>query len=528
MLFRSSQKTGDATDFTYVISPPLVPGTDHTYTIEVKDTLGAAVTDTGSFRTALPFFPATDLVGTNAAANAWTLRWVFGTDPITTAQGALSNLTAVGTAEFAAAFADTTSPVINFANGGVSGLFGLDAAIPDEVVNDPSGLWLGDNYVLFGYAHLDIPEEGDYTFGVHSDDGFAMRIRGAEVATISGGGQRDPVDPEAVLFPGTTGDSNVRAVYHLQKGVYRIEFIYFDATGGDSMELYAAQGDFAADADTNQWRLVGDSSPAQEFNTLGVTTNGWSVVASDPGGDFPLFTWAEAFADLDATAGPATNYSRLYIGDPETNAGYDAFPKNTAADDDDWAIRATATLVVPANGSYVLGFNSDDGAYVKLTGTTFDEIIANATGLSYIDTDTVTCDCLTGDSNTRATVTLTAGEYPIEAGMFDQVGGGYLRVVGGQVGSPQLDVLAAGGAGSYTQGEALTLTSAPTGQEPGSDIRVTAVRSNGNLTIQWSPAGGALQSTTSLGGTPTWTDVGTDNPATVPIGTGNVFYRVRQ
>ena len=413
----TSQKTGDATDFTYSISPPLAPGSDHTYTIEVKDTIGALVTDTGTFRVALPFFPTADILGTNVLANAWRLRWVFGTDPITTGQGALSNLLAVGTAEFAGAFVDTTNSVINFVSGG---LFGNDVPYPDEVVNDASGLWTGDNYVLFGFAHLDIPEESDYTFAVHSDDGFAMRIRDGELVSISGNGQRDSVDPEAVLHLGTTGDSNTRAVYHLQKGVYRIEFLYFEATGGDLVELYAAKGNFTVDADTDQWRLVGDPAPAQLVYTLGVTTNGWSVVSSDPGADLPLTTWAEAFADLDATAGSPTNYARLYIGDPETNAGYDAFPKNTIADDDAFALRANATLVVPSTGTYVVGFNSDDGAYVKITGKAFTEIIANTTGLSIIDNDTVTCDCLTGDSNTRATISLDAGEYPIEAGMFDR------------------------------------------------------------------------------------------------------------
>jgi hypothetical protein len=58
---------------------------------------------------------------------------------------------------------------------------------------------------------------------------------------------------------------------------------------------------------------------------------------------------------------------------------------------------------------------------------------------------------------------------------------------------------------------------------------LSVARSGNNLTIQWSPPGGTLQSTPALGGTPTWTAVGTTNPATVPIGTtGNTFYRVKQ
>jgi len=57
---------------------------------------------------------------------------------------------------------------------------------------------------------------------------------------------------------------------------------------------------------------------------------------------------------------------------------------------------------------------------------------------------------------------------------------------------------------------------------------LTVSKSGNNLTIQWSPTGGTLQSTPSLSGTPVWTDVGTENPATVPIGPTNLFLRVRQ
>jgi hypothetical protein len=64
---------------------------------------------------------------------------------------------------------------------------------------------------------------------------------------------------------------------------------------------------------------------------------------------------------------------------------------------------------------------------------------------------------------------------------------------------------------------------------PGVGITLSAARSGNTLTISWTPSGGTLQSTTVLpapaGG---WTDVGTANPATITIGTGNSFYRVQQ
>jgi hypothetical protein len=58
-------------------------------------------------------------------------------------------------------------------------------------------------------------------------------------------------------------------------------------------------------------------------------------------------------------------------------------------------------------------------------------------------------------------------------------------------------------------------------------IQLTVTKSGNNLTISWAPTGGTLQTTSSLSGVPVWTDVGTANPATVAIGSGNAFYRVK-
>jgi len=60
----------------------------------------------------------------------------------------------------------------------------------------------------------------------------------------------------------------------------------------------------------------------------------------------------------------------------------------------------------------------------------------------------------------------------------------------------------------------------------GAGIKLSAARSGNTLTISWTPSGGTLQNTPSLG-TPAWTDVGTANPASITLGTGTSYYRVR-
>ena len=64
--------------------------------------------------------------------------------------------------------------------------------------------------------------------------------------------------------------------------------------------------------------------------------------------------------------------------------------------------------------------------------------------------------------------------------------------------------------------------------QPADPARLTAVRSGANITIQWAPAGGTLESSPALGAGAVWTAVGTANPATVTVGNGSLFYRVRR
>jgi hypothetical protein len=76
------------------------------------------------------------------------------------------------------------------------------------------------------------------------------------------------------------------------------------------------------------------------------------------------------------------------------------------------------------------------------------------------------------------------------------------------------------------EGGVITTSGAVT---PALNYRLTASLSGNTLTVSWTPAGGTLQSTPAFAGAgTTWTDVGTANPATITVGTGNTFYRVKQ
>ena len=83
------------------------------------------------------------------------------------------------------------------------------------------------------------------------------------------------------------------------------------------------------------------------------------------------------------------------------------------------------------------------------------------------------------------------------------------------------------GAGSEHRAPINAIQLVPSAQPTAGPTLSVAVSAK-NLVIQWTPTGGTLQTTPSLSGTPTWSDVGAANPATVTISTGNAFYRVRQ
>lgn len=476
------QKVLKVTVFTYTFPAKPVVDSTHTYDLAGADNFGNPLKFTGEFKIPVPWFPEADLNLPAATAGLWSTRYIFNAGTFNSIPSVLAQVAAIGTPEFTGEFVDATSEVLNHGNGGI---------FADPLPYDQAAMDLGccsDDFVMVSVAYLNIPVESDYTFGVHSDDGFAMRIRGGTAVSVSGNGQLDPGDPEAVVHPAVTGDSNTRGVYHLKAGTYRMEFFWFERDGGDHGELYVAKGAYVNDADA-LFLLVGQTLPAGSYAKLGVDASGWSVVSSDPGGD-ELTTWEAALADLAATSGPASNYDVLNVGDPDTSAGVLPFPKNAAGDQDDFALKATAKLVVPKTGTYQIAFNSDDGAYLKIAGQTFTEITVNATGLSVIGdpADQVTCDCLTGASNTVGLITLAAGTYDIEAGMFERAGGAFLSASGAEIGSPVLPLLARNGAGTLeVPVQGLALTAGPVSTTPTDTISTITV-SGPNLVIGFKPS----------------------------------------
>lgn len=531
----ASPKVQGATDFTHTLVTALEPGTEHSFVIELRDTSGSVVTEKGTFTMTKPVLPRGNLPAPPIAPGLWATRYIFNAGDVNSLAAALSIIQSVGTPEFIGTTVDATSQVLNHGDGGIFG---------DPVPYDPAAETDGccsDNFILLSAGMINIIKPGRYTFGVHSDDGFALRIRGANAISLSGGGQLDEADPEVVLFPGVTGDSSTRTVYEFPaSGEYRVEFLWFENGGGENGELYAAEGSFVNDGDTPFWQLVGLVSPGGSYEALGVDSSGWSVVSSDPGvdpndpNDSELNDWAAAFADLAARSGPAQVYDFLNVGDPDTNAGVLPFPKNDVGDQNDFALKATAKLVVPKTGLYRIQFNTDDGGYMKIAGQTFLGIIRSDQDRAVIDPpDTVINDVLSGDSNTIAEISLNAGTYDIEAGMFERGGGAFLRVNGGSADAPALTTLARNGAKTvFYSASGVGFVTPPAGPLP--DVISAVSISGGNIVIGFRPTDAnatyKLARSTNLAN---WTVLpnapvvaGGNVTFTVPLTDEDSFYRI--
>ncbi len=545
-----TKDSNGSTPFTATYAAAFAQGSAHVYTIQAKDTSGQSITKSSAFSIGFQWWPVGDLKGPAVVDKLWASRFIFGvkdaagntvqvqggtsglqqTFAILAAQGSPDFVTGNNNPKFTGTVADVVTNVINW-NGG--GLFGNDNGYPDVATSDAN--WTGHSFINLNIGNLVIGEEADYTFGIHSDDGMALRIRGGRTVSISGNGQLDPVDPESIVHPADTGDSSTRVVYHLRKGVYRIEFFWWENGGGNNGEIYAAKGAFKNDGDTTTWKLIGDPKPSQTVTLLGVDSAGWTVISSDPGGATQITTWDLANAALAATGGGAKTYDYLDVGDPDTNAGVLPFPKDTPGkDDDDYVLKATANLVVPQDGTYLLGFDTDDGGYMKVPGQTFTAIQQNNTGSSVLNGDTVTCECLTGDSGTTATITLKKGTYPVEFGQFERGGGSFLAAHGAllpadPIVTGDLPFLAKGAAGTTIQtASALQLTSAPAdGGGPVTSQPTATIAVNGTSITITSTGGGTVQAIGALGTGAVWTDVGAA-PQTVQATGKARFFRIKQ
>jgi hypothetical protein len=91
------------------------------------------------------------------------------------------------------------------------------------------------------------------------------------------------------------------------------------------------------------------------------------------------------------------------------------FPNDSPGDDNDFAIRATGTVLIPAAGTWTFGTNSDDGLRLRINGQTV-----------------IHDDALHGPENRFGQIQLTPGPHLIELVYFERGGGAEVELFAAQ------------------------------------------------------------------------------------------------
>ncbi|MHC4324395.1 MAG: lamin tail domain-containing protein, partial [Planctomycetota bacterium] len=133
-----------------------------------------------------------------------------------------------------------TAPVINYFNTAGGGHFTADNPFPSTVIGSDV-----EDFVVLATGKVLIPQSGDWTFGVNSDDGFGVELtNGTNILSFS--------------YPDPRSASDTLVTFNFPDwGFYDLRLVYYERGGGSSLEFFAAQGNRPS-FDASRFRLLGD------------------------------------------------------------------------------------------------------------------------------------------------------------------------------------------------------------------------------------------------------------------------------
>ncbi len=333
-------------------------------------------------------------------------------------------------------------PVINLSDPGFSrGIVpGSDAFASNDLQGPLNSD--DDHFSTYGQAHILVREPGLYTFGFHGDDGGFLRIKGQEVVssttpwfnTLSHDGEAHAGDTIA-FGPIAAGSTHTYGVWDLKAGVYEIDMLHTEGGGEAYIEVFAAKGAYST-YNPHDFRLVGHQEDGSSVKVSRPGMAGqWTVFTSEPDAHGAITNLATGLSA--ATSGELVKHDFINFHDPGYSSagripGDIAFDTNTTGDDDNFGVFAFGLLEIAVADTYHIGFQSDDGAWLRIEGAVFSGLTENVTGMGVIDDGgrRIRCDCLIEDSSTVGEVFLTAGTYPIEVVFFERGGDSSFEVFG--------------------------------------------------------------------------------------------------
>lgn len=407
-------------------------------------------------------YPA-NLPGPAGSTSAFGVRTYLNVTPLNNLDDAMNFLATTTRQPDGVETFDNTVTTINHRDpeDGGEGIFPGDTPFPGNTEAQENGV------ITVHKGRVRVAIAGDYTFLGNGDDGFFLRIKGvngnpnpafraASQGANNADGRFTMSNRNELFFSGGTGAANTRGVIPLTAGEYDIEFVHFEVNGGFFYELGVAYGAYLhGTSPPAGFRLVGDVPATTVVGLPGIADPGWTVESSTP--DRPEFNFsiagAEAainatLADGTAPAAKVSTWDTINFLDPEAGqaGGFtpnNTWPLNTSGADDNYAMRATATLTISAPGNYILGYQGDDGGYMTIEGPGNPQwnaiVFSNHPAEAMIVEDTagsgifnrMQTEVGSGDSRTLGRVNLAAGSYTLRTLVYEGGGGSWWEVIGG-------------------------------------------------------------------------------------------------
>ncbi len=467
-VFPMITKAGGLTTIVDTFSSEPAPFTQFVYTVSGKTTVATGAVDFELGASATSFAIISELrpglMGATNATIGWDVMEFTGVTLGGTAQGYRDAQFAIRDGVPAAT---AVVPYINQADPESNAAGGGDWIPDSPQITNTAGA--DDNYVTYARTMVTIPmgAEGLYTLRIRGDDGYGLRINGADVVSVAGSAvnQVDLRDA-SVFFPNFTGDSNAFAVFNVPAaGDYLVEFFGFEGGGGSYQEISWAAGALTAIQQSANWALLGDTSAITPSTFISV----WGAIpdvvipalpAMNPGG-WGSHMWYGAtngagqmvndlgqtlafLRDSDPSAVPPSTFTSDFLGVlPELNhsdggqnfgqfnptAAFPDEPNVGQGNDDRIALLAHGLIVAPTDGLYTIQIRSDDGFLFRFVnpGDQFTAINGGGT-LHMSASNEIFFPAGTGDSNTRATVFLTAGSHEALFVWWEGGGGSHFEI----------------------------------------------------------------------------------------------------
>jgi hypothetical protein len=302
-----------------------------------------------------------------------------------------------------------------------------------------------DNTGALHVATVRVATAGVWSFNIHGDDFFAARFPGMKWMGATGIGGLDPLDAETLFFDTGKGDGYAIGVIELPAGDHRMEVFLGNRGGRMTLQVLAAPGAFTCDGATSAWRVPGHKA-AGEIAWPGISAAGWTVTRTlVPGYGKPLYTLRNAFNLVDTVDG-FTVQGVDFINHTDSGAVSDiefpdpvSFPGDAPGGQNNFAILATATLVIPRDGDYHVGIHSEDHSALCIGGQQWTAHLRSTGGAGHMKDGTLWEDepisygC---NAQNVGAITLKKGEYPIEVLYADTTGPSILSVFASPAGYP--------------------------------------------------------------------------------------------